>query len=99
MTEFNKEYWEVKNDSAIYQKYGCFSPLYDSKDISYFHLSRVVDKLNELENERARLSWKLHTYERMFYNLEEIKKGIEEIESLKDSDVDGVLKLLLTKED
>ena len=87
---FEKEYWRLGDHGQVHY----FSTLgYD------YTKSELVKRLNELENENARLSYELWRLRRIKMNLESIKDDIENIEMLEDKDksVNNMVELLLSE--
>ena len=87
---FEKEYWRLGDHGEVHY-FSTFG--YD------YTKSELVKKLNELENENARLSYELWRLRRIKMNLEDIKDEIENIEMLEDKDrsVNNMVELLLSK--
>ena len=87
---FEKEYWRLGDHGQVHY----FSTLgYD------YTKSELVKRLNELENEKRRLSYELWRLRRIKMNLESIKDDIENIEMLEDKDksVNNMVELLLSE--
>lgn len=87
---FEKEYWRLDHGQVHY--FATFG--YD------YTKSELVKRLNELENEKRRLSYELWRLRRIKMNLEEIKDDIENIERLEDEDetFNNMVALLLSKD-
>ena len=87
---FEKEYWRLGDHGQVH-----YFSTYDS-----YSLSELVKRLNELENENARLSYELWRLRRIKMNLSEIKDDIENIELLEDEDetFNNMIGLLLSKD-
>ena len=87
--KFEKEYWRLGDHGQV--EY--YSTLGD------YTKSELVKKLNELENENARLSYELWRLRRIKMNLELVKDDIENIEMLEDKDksVNNMVELLLSE--
>lgn len=86
---FEKEYWRLGDNGQVHY-FSTFG--YD------YTKSELMKKLNELENENARLSYELWRLRRIKMNLSDIKDDIENIELLEDNDksYDNLIGLLLS---
>lgn len=91
MIRFEKEYWRLGDHGKVHH-FSTFG--YD------YSKGELVKRLNELENENARLSFELWRLRSIKTNLELIRDDIESIERLEDKDktITNMVKALLEKE-
>lgn len=86
--KFNKEYWRLEDGKIKYYS-----------TLGHYEPYEIVKTLNELENEKARLSYELWRLRRIKMNLEDIKNMIENIEMMEEREetIESILCLLLTE--